>query len=233
MYKWFYIFLLLIFFSPILNAGDKSTFFFPDTTDPLSITILPKLALATIPEDMIEENSYFLRGPLIGVESTLDLPGDFMLIAGLNSNYLTWHLALGPKWNFSILFLNCNIGYDIAYWFGSLNQDGFRSSIYGWINYPNISVGYDFGKVSLTLKGEIIILTQLTEKVDDLIVSDNKNQLAGASLGIYIEQPLWKNNSMLIGMKAHFAEYYYPVWAAYPTFRRTFFIPEFTVGLIL
>ena len=48
-----------------------------------------------------------------------------------------------------------------------------------------------------------------------------------------LEQPLWKDNFLVLGIRSTFLKYYYPLWAAFSTFDRTYFIPEATITFIL
>ena len=55
--------------------------------------------------------------------------------------------------------------------------------------------------------------------------------LAGASGMLLIEQPLWKDNIVSLGIKIHYTKFYYPSWAVYPTWNRFNFIPEVIIGI--
>ena len=92
---------------------------------------------------------------------------------------------------------------------------GFQSKIRGWISYPNLTLGYNFEKFAISMKGELIILTHLTEKQDDVEISSDRNSFAGTAVGIYIEQPLWKDNYIVFGLRVNYTKFYYPTWAAF------------------
>ena len=76
-------------------------------------------------------------------------------------------------------------------------------------------------------------VTNINEYQEDLELSRDNNFFSGYAISTAIEQPLWKESYLLIGLKLNFTKFYYPQWAAFSTFDRMFFIPEFMVGFIL
>lgn len=191
------------------------------------------LLAAGLPEDQVEEASDVIRGPLFNYRGLYGLSNNFQLFGAIYTNIITFHFSLGPKWGLQFDKFSFNLGYDIAYWFGKLEQYGFQSKIKGWISYPNLTVGYEFKKFAVSMKSELIILTSLKEQQDDIEIESNRHSFAGVTLGFYIEQPLWKDNFMLIGMKMNFTKFYYPTWASFATFDRYLYIPEIVLGINL
>jgi hypothetical protein len=191
------------------------------------------LMAAGLPEDQVEEASSVIRGPLFNYQGLYGLPGNFQIYGGVYTNIITFHFSAGPKWGFSVDKFSLVFGYDIAYWFGKLEQFGFQSKIRGWISYPNLTFGYDFKKFAISVKGELIVLTHLTEQQDDIEIVTDRNSFAGGTLGLYIEQPLWKDNYMLVGLKINYTKFYYPTWAAFATFDRYLYVPEIALGINL
>lgn len=190
------------------------------------------LATARLPEDMVEEATTLIRAPLFAYYGTYGLPENFVLTGGLNSNIITYHISLGAKWIHQWKSFSLSLGYDAAYYFGFLHNFGYDTNVNGWLHYPNFTIGYDFNKFAVSLKTEAIFVGSTTQKQDDIEISSSKNYYNGMSVSIYVEQPLWKDHLLIIGMKNNYVKYYYPVWAAIPTFDRYFWIPEFYVGYI-
>jgi hypothetical protein len=100
------------------------------------------------------------------------------------------------------------------------------------MNYPNVAIGYKFSKFTISVKGELVLVTSLTETADDLEVESDINTFSGYTLTTVVEQALWKENYFLVGLKINWVKFYYPQWAAFSTFDRLFFIPELTVGFV-
>jgi len=214
-------------------AQSPNYFLYADRLRPGGFKQSVGLGLADLPEDQVEESSDFIRGPIFNYQVRYGLPEDFNIYGAVYSNLVTWHFSLGPRWHYQLNRMAIGIGYDIAYWFGALNEFGYDSKINGWFNYPNITLGYAFTKFSITVKAEIILQTSLSTKSEDVEFSSDYNTFNGTIVGIYIEQPLWKDQIVLIGLKMYYTKFYYPIWAAFPTFNRYFYIPEITVGFNL
>ena len=214
-----------------LNFNDK-TFFFPHPYQTQQMISSLGLSTAKLPEDVVETDDIF-RAPLFSYRMKYGLLENIVAEGGVETNIVTWHFSLGPKWNYEFDRLGFSVGTDIAYWFGKLKQFGFDTKFTGWILYPNISAGYQFDKFTISLKSEIVL--NLGEKSTNGTseVSDDLDFFNGWTIGVYLEQPLWKDNFVVIGIRSTFLKFYYPMWAAFSTFDRTFYIPEATLTFIL
>jgi len=214
------------------NIIGEESFVYPTGIPTGTFKNLVGLSLANLPEDVIETDDLF-RAPLFSYSVKFGLPKNFLIDASVNTNFITFQFTLGGKWIYSIDKFSFAPGYDLAYFFGQLNHFGFNSKVNGWINYPNLTVGYAFNDFTLSVKGELILVTNINESEDDLELSRDDNFFSGYAITAAIEQPLWKENYILLGIKLNFAKFYYPQWAAFSTFNRLFFIPELMVGFIL
>jgi hypothetical protein len=211
---------------------NKNTFFFPHAYYSSQMISSLGLATAKLPEDVVETDDVF-RGPLFSYRLKYGLPANFVGEGGVETNFITWHISLGPKWNYSIERWGFSVGADIAYWFGQLKQFGFDTSVSGWILYPNVSAGYRFNKFAISVKSELVFNLAETSKNGELEIENDLDFFNGWTIGVYLEQPLWKDNFVVIGIRSTFLKFYYPMWAAFSTFDRTFFIPEATFTFIL
>ena len=218
-------------------AGDDSGrpfFRYPQVLAPREYHHLVQVSAAKLPEDVVEAASSLIRAPLFEYQALYGLPHGLSIEGGFSTNIVTYHFALGPRWQHSFDPFAVAVGYDVAYWFGQIKSiDGFDTSVRGWLNYPNLSFGYRVGEVSITLRGEMIVSTHASYFVGDTEVASDVNTVAGYSVALYVEQPLWKDNYVLIGVKSNHTKLYYPLWAAFSTFDRSFYIPEFIMGFIL
>ena len=216
---------------PINDPGTQS-FLYPQRMQSGNLKYLLGLSLANLPEDVVESDDIF-RAPLFKLHALYGIPKNFLIEGSLNTNLITWHISLGAKWNYVFNKFSFALGYDVAYLFGGLRQFGFDSSIKGWMNYPNLAVGYNFSRFTVSIKGELVLVTSLTQTADDLEVASDLNTFSGYTLTVAVEQPLWKDNYFLVGLKINWVKFYYPQWAAFSTFDRLFFIPEITMGFVL
>ena len=65
------------------------------------------------------------------------------------------------------------------------------------------------------------------------MTTSSKNISAGASFAVLIEQTVWKDNYMTLGVRFNYSKIYWPTWAVFPSWDRYFFIPEVIIGFVL
>jgi hypothetical protein len=191
------------------------------------------LTLSKPPDETVEELSSVLRAPLFEYQMLYGLPHDFQLEGRITTIFISNHFSLGGKWVYPQRPFGVSVGVDLAYWFGKLEVEGFDNFVNGWNTYPSVAVGYDFGKFTVTVKAELNIILHQTQRVGDIVVSDDSNVFNGGAFSIYLEQPLWKDNYFTVGVKNNFVKFYYVVWPGFPTFDRYSYIPEFYFGFRL
>ena len=218
-------------FAQNLNIKDNS-FYYPHSLEFNEVIQTLGLSSAKLPEDVVETDDIF-RAPLFSYRIKYGLPLNFVSEAGLETNILTYHFSLGTQWNLEFGKLSMSLGGDIAYWIGGLNQFGFDTKINGWHLYPNLSVGYAFPNFSVSVKSEALFILDQSTRNGDIEVSSNYDTFSGYAFGIYIEQPLWKDNFVVVGFKSNFTKFYYPMWATFSTFDRFFYISEFVFSFNL
>ncbi len=211
---------------------NNNTFFFPHTYKYHQMISSLGLSTAKLPEDVVETDD-LIRAPLFSYRVKYGLPENFVAEGGVETNIVTWQFSLGPKWHYQINRMGFSLGTDIAFWTGKLNHFGFDTDVTGWTLYPNISAGYQFNKFAISIKSEVVLNLAETSTQGDLEISDNLDFYNGWTIGVYLEQPLWKDNYVVLGIRSTFLKYYYPLWAAFSTFDRTYYIPEATITFIL
>lgn len=230
--------LVVMIFSSIISFGQdklvsKDYFSLPTSLGANQFKHIISISSASLPEDFIEEASDFLKAPLFGYSAQYGLPSNFIAFGNVSTNIITWQMTLGAKWFHSFDEFSFSLGYDIAYLYGQLKQYGFNSKVSGWMNYPNITLGYEFNNMAFSLITEATLVTSMTEYQDDIKTSSDYNEFTGVAFTLVLEQPLWKDRYLTIGIKMNYSNFYYPAWAAYETFDKYYWIPEFKVGLVL
>jgi len=234
----FAFFLIFIFLLAVenLTAQDISirsnSFYYPHSLNQNEIMQTIGLSSAKLPEDVVETDDVF-RAPLFSYRIKYGLPENFLAEGSIESNFITFHLAAGPKWNREFGKLSLSVGGDVAFWFGALKQFGFNTKMDGWNAYPNLSIGYVFPNFSVSIKSELLLILTQSTRNGDIKTENTFDTFSGYSIGVYIEQPLWKDNFVVIGFKSNFTKFYYPMWAAFSTFDRFFYIPEFVFSFNL
>jgi hypothetical protein len=189
------------------------------------------LSLSTLPKEIVEEE--LNQSPALDLRSRLGLPWGFSADARLLIQVLTNHIAVGGRWSHAFGRFAFSIGDDAAFWFGFLTIEGFNNSANGWLNYPHITIGYDFGRLRLMLRADMLLVLSYRSYAGDNLLASDKNGFGGYSGSIIIEQPFWKNTHVTLGFKASYLRYFYQSWFTFETFNRYLFIPELSVGFIL
>ena len=210
---------------------NNNTFFFPHSYQPSQINSSLGIALAKLPEDVVETDDVF-RAPLFSYRLKYGLPENFLAEGSVETNIVTFNFTLGPKWNYELDRWGFSVGTDISYYFGKLEHFGFDTKFTGWVLYPNISAGYQFDKFTISLKSELVFNLAEQSKNGDAEIKNDLDFFNGWTIGFYIEQPLWKDNFVALGVRSTFLKFYYPMWAAFSTFDRSFYIPEATFTFI-
>jgi hypothetical protein len=228
--------LVLFLFCSLVYSQDhlirENSFYYPHSLNNSEIIQSLGIATAKLPEDVVETDDVF-RAPLFSYRIKYGLPKNFIAEGSVESNLITYHFALGGKWNHEFGKFSLSAGSDIAFWFGGLNQFGFDTKIDGWHVYPNLSVGYTFPNFSVSLKSELLFILAQSTRNGDIKTENTFDTFSGYSFGLYFEQPLWKDNFVVIGFKSNFTKFYYPLWAGFSTFDRFFYIPEFVFSFNL
>ena len=184
-------------------GANENTFFFPHTFQNQQIISSLGLSTAKLPEDVVETDDIF-RAPLFSYRMKYGLPENFLAEGGVETNFVTFNISVGPKWNYQVDRWGFSVGTDIAYWFGQLQHFGFDTKTNGWMLYPNISAGYQFDKLAISLKSELVLNLAQTSKNGELEISSNEDFINGFTVGLYLEQPLWKDNFVVIGIRSTF-----------------------------
>jgi hypothetical protein len=217
-------------FAQQLNFNEN-TFFYPHSYNPGQIVSSLGIALAKLPEDVVETDDVF-RAPLFSYRLKYGLPENFLAEGSVESNIVTYNFMLGPKWNYEIDKWGFSLGTDLSYYFGKLEQFGFDTKFTGWALYPNISAGYQFEKFTISLKSELVFNLAETSKNGESEIENDLDFFNGWTIGAYLEQPFWGDNYVVLGVRSTFLKFYYPMWAAFSTFDRSFYIPEATFTFI-
>ena len=214
------------------TSPSNQSFYYPQRLQSGQIKSILGLSMSNLPEDVIESDDLFYA-PLFSYYFKIGIPANFQVEASANSNIVTFQIAAGLKWNYTLEKFSFAPGYDVAFWFGGLRHFGFNSKVRGWIHYPNLTIGYEFDDFTVSIKGELILITFLREFQDDLEIARGRNFYSGFAITTVIEQPLWDDNFFLVGLKINYVRFYYPQWPTFSRFNRFFFIPELMVGFVL
>lgn len=189
----------------------------------LEISRLPN----SIGEDM------FQQLPLLAIDMRYGLPANISLLAKLRTIFLTNSISIGALWSFGSDDLPFAVGANYMYWYGFAEFSSMDASASGFVFYPNISIGYEFDNLYITLIGEASLTTLLTRQVSNIEVETAKMKVYGWRGSLIIEQPIYDDTYLLLGFQLNYTRYHYPSWLAFTTTKHWLMIPEFHVGIKL
>lgn len=224
-----YIIILLIFLNKIESPGFDSLnnyVIYPQKNEPYKLSpIAVGISLGKLPRFIVDDQ--INQSPLINVLTNFTLPYNFYLSAKLQSIYLTNYFISGLNWAFHYGNFSLSAGDNFAYMYAIANLEAFDVSVNGWFNHPTLTLGYKIGDLAVSLQSEMSIVTSLHKKVGNIEVQQRKNQIIGYAWLLSLEQPLWKNNYVMLGIKMNYAKYFYQSWLAFSPQEVYLYIPEF------
>lgn len=206
------------------------TIILPHVYKPWKVETSLSVLFTRLPMDWIETS---LDVPVIQFNGKLGLPAGFTLESSIQSVYVSNQVRLGPHWNLECGRFSFSPGVEAAVLFGRMTIAGFNNKAWGWSLYPSVSLGFSTGGIAFTLVGEYNILESLKITSGDAEITHSRNFKSGHSIALYMEQRLWKNHIMVLGVINNFQKFYYLAWPAFSTFNRRYYIPQVYIGLVL
>ena len=191
------------------------------------------LTATTFPYDITEELHY--RVPAGDLHVIRKVSNSINLDGRISFQLLQNLFTLGPRWTRKLNNrFSMGAGDEIGYWFGFVNFAGFKSHGNGWVNYPNLNIGYRFNKqVLLTLRADAILNFNVnTYAVKERVTTDYRF-FSGTSYTIALEQPFYGKKNLTLGFRAMYNDFFWQTWPAFESFDRNLFFPQLIIGLIL
>ncbi len=224
--------ILLPFFSLTLLAAfpdsTKTYVFFPKPQPVNKFNLSLGVSMTVIPRAIVQEGVIPL--PMLEVRTKYGLSDHFFLTGQANIVYVTNQVSLGIGWADSYKGISFAIADNFGYWFGFADFEGFDAVAMGLTNYPSLTVGAQVDDLSISLRSEVLLSISQHTSFGTSSVGRINPQLAGVAFTLGIEQPLWKDNSILFGTRIQYALPMYQTWLAFSTFHRWLIFPEFFIG---
>lgn len=205
-------------------------FYLPKAIKPLDIGINAGLSLTKLPTQIVEEEIDV--SPVVFANAKFGLPWNVSAGLYFATNYISnigtvsllYHLNSGG------LYLAAGCGGSM--WFGHLEMETIRLKSYGVLVKPIVTAGYDFGDIALSSSIEVQYGFMNTFS-DDALLANFKQPRSGYTLKIFVEQPLWNNNWVVLGVGLNYATFYYQSWLTYSAVKNYLLYPEFIFGFTL
>ena len=188
--------------------------------------------MLTTPEDITEEVR--IRVPCGDYRVMRRINDHFNIDGRLMFQVLQNHLSVGIRWGMPLgRNVYFNIGNDVGFWFGYLKVGGFDSKASGWLNYPNMSVGYKTNKnLLITFKAQASVNLSYKSVNGESKFSSNKSYYNGETFTIALEQPFYNKKHLTLALSAINNYFYWQTWALFYKTDRKIFYPQITIGFI-
>lgn len=203
--------------------------FYPGSFSKWDYKISTGLSITRVPLEITEEEINTL--PVINVDFKIGLPKKISLLAKLNTNYISNMISIAFQKNVIEKRAILGLGVNTSFWFGHLYQEVIRLNANGFILNPYIIGGYRFNNFYLSCKLENQFSTMRTYS-EDAILGKSSQPNSAYSFQFIIEQPLWNNNWVAIGVKLNYAKFYYQAWLTYTAIDEYLLYPEYTFSFI-
>jgi hypothetical protein len=211
------------------NINDERPYiYFPKEIPEYKFNSSIGITIARLPRPVVEEE--LDQSPMLDFHLRFGLPYNLSLFGRINTIGITNHISAGFAWSFSINKFFLNLGNNTAYWLGWANFYDFDVRAGGIIDYPEISVGYDFDKVLLTLRTEAEYLVSMKRYSGTIQTKSNQSRMMGFSVGLFSEQLLRKKSWITLGFKLHYTRYFYQSWISFSTLDQWFWTPEINLS---
>jgi hypothetical protein len=173
-----------------------------------------------------------MRFPQLALDFQDSLGKGFLFKAHINTMLITnealvglgynWHG--GGPWSFGAAF---NAGVFL----GKLGQVGFDALTIGVEYRPEVTIGYSFGDVALSLRGSVILIGPERARVGELWGGfDNNNLFTGHSEILTVENTTRSGSVWYFGAGAMTTRAHYAFWVLFPDSPALYTYPRVVAG---
>jgi hypothetical protein len=158
-----------------------------------------------------------LRVPQLTVDARYGLGAGWSLKGHFNSMFITNELLLGASYGGAIGRWSLEGTASVGVYFGKLAQLAFDAALISPEYRPELAVGYDMGKIALSLRGSLLLMGPERARIGDIWAGlDNSNLFVGHSEMIYVENPTSSGGVWYFGLGAMTTRAYYQFWVLFP-----------------
>lgn len=196
-------------------------------------TVSVGFTATTMPLDITEEARF--RIPAADIRINTRLSKKWNLNTHFSLQGIQNFIEVGPRYTRQLTSrTSLGLGNHVAVWFGFINVAGIRTKGFGVQNFPNVSFGYRFNKqILLTLQAESIMNLTVKTQAGDTKVASPHRLFSGSAFTVALEQPFFKEKSLLLGFRAMYTNYFWQTWTLFEDYDRNIFFPQIIVGVIL
>ena len=165
-------------------------------------------------------NGWSLKGHL----NTMIVLNELLFGVGYSANAGPFSLELDASVGVYLGSVGAVIGEDSG-------LGGFKALFVAPEYRPELTLGYDFGKLAVSLRGSLLLMGPVRARVGDSWGGfDNSNLFAGHSEMLYVENTTRRGSVWYFGAGAMTTRAYYALWVLFPDSPALYTYPRMVVG---
>lgn len=158
-----------------------------------------------------------VRVPQLTVDARIGLGAGWSLKGHFNSMFVTTELLLGGGYAWRGGAWSLEGTGSVGVYFGKLGQLGFDALLIAPQYRPELTLGYDFGSIALSLRGSLLLMGPESVRVGDVWGGlDNSNVFVGHSEMLFVENTTRSDSIWYFGLGAMTTRSYYALWLLFP-----------------
>lgn len=171
------------------------------------------------------------RVPQITLDARYGLGAGWSLTGHLNTMLVNNELLLGGAYGWEAGRWSFDVAFSAGVYYGSLGYLAFDSQFIAGEYRPEVGIGFDFGDIALTVRGNLILMAPLRVRVGEVWAGlDNADAFTGHSEMIYVENTTRSAGVWYFGLGAMTTRSYYQMWILFPDQPSFYTYPRTVVG---
>lgn len=221
-------------------AGWRGMLFYPSAPPPGTF----RFALGANYDALDPEVMYgmTIRAPQLTLDAVDWIGGGWSLKAHLNTMLAINELLVGAGYTWQGGPLSVELAANVGVYLGTLGgvggagdssegRAGFKALFVSPEYRPDLTIGWDFGKLAVSLRGSLIFMGPVRARVGDVWGGfDAAHPFAGHSEMLYVENTTRGRSVWYFGAGAMTTRAYYALWILFPDSPALYTYPRIVVG---
>jgi len=215
--------------SRIQQVAKKGFTFFPSIQDPGRFRLAVGAYYDAIDPSVVY--GFNVRVPQVSVDARFGLGDGWSLKGHFNSMLVTTELLLGASYAGHFGNWSLEGSFTAGAYLGKLGQGSFDVVLLSPEYRPELALGYELGKVALTLRGSVMLMGPETLRVGDTWGGlDNSHAFVGHSEMLFVENTTQSNGVWYFGVGSMTTRAYYALWLLFPDSPALYTYPRVVAG---
>jgi len=211
------------------QANGKGFVFFPSTTELGAFRFAIGAFYDAI--DPAVMYGFNVRAPQLTLDARYGLGSGWAVKGHFNSMFVTTELLLGAGYAGRVGDWTLGGDMSVGIYVGQLAEFGFDATMLSPEYRPELTLGYDFGSIALSLRASLLLMGPERVRVGDVWGGlDNSNAFVGHSEMLYVENTTRSNGVWYFGLGAMTTRAYYALWLLFPDSPGLFTYPRIVAG---